>query len=79
MNASTSRPYRLLRKTTNQVNLVWTKASSNKQLRNIILKKFQGGMYRGDIFQVLKSFGVTRIMVYRTITRFWDADVEMTV
>jgi inhibitor of nuclear factor kappa-B kinase subunit alpha len=43
-----------------------------KVFREIIVKKFQQGMSRGDIFRSLKNDGVTRNMVYRTIKRFLD-------
>ena len=50
VNKSTDRPYRRLRKTIYQFNLILVKSLSMAQLSNIVLEKFQGGMSRGDIF-----------------------------
>ena len=43
-----------------------------KVYREIIIEKFKKGKSRGDIFRALKSDGVTRNMVYRTIERFQE-------
>lgn len=43
-----------------------------KEYRGIILQRFQNGMSRGDIFRSLKNDGVTRVMIYRTVTRFLE-------
>lgn len=43
-----------------------------KEYRGSILQRFQNGMSRGNIFKSLKNDGVTRVMVYRTVSRFLE-------